>query len=106
VSLKVDPQRSQALCLPSNLRNVRSQRSKRSRYSFPTCRRSLSADASTVDKPHSSRAPPCSSPEMAHGGIAHTAASNALKTYAARLADSHDNVVRRLEGRNWHGLYG
>jgi hypothetical protein len=66
----------------------------------------LSGDAFTVDKPQSSRAPSDNSPKTADIGIAHAAASDALITYAAPLTDRHDDVVRRLEGRNWHGLNG
>jgi hypothetical protein len=44
-------------------------------------------------------------PEMAHSGIAHAASSDALETHATCLPDAHDNVVLRLQRRNWHGLY-
>jgi hypothetical protein len=64
----------------------------------------LSGDASTVDMTQSTRTSPGSSPETADRGIAHAAASNALKTYAASLPHRHDIVVRCCEVRNWHGL--
>ena len=64
----------------------------------------LSGDAFTVDKTQSSRTPPDDAPEMSDRGIAHAAVTDAPITYAAPLADRHDRGVRRLEGRNWHGL--